>query len=359
MPSFAAAPERTSKLRSYVGSKFRSFRVSLYPTPAHARLLFALLVAVSSWSCRSNSTNSDSLHSDSLHSDSLSSRTITSTATVSEASPGAETPTASPPDVTLRLAHAKEPGSEAWGAPALLSALGEEHVTLIAVEHEAVAALEALAGGHVDAAIATNADVLVNRSLNQPCAVLTPVWVSNAERLFAETSLTTIADLRGKTIGVELGRPEHAWLEQQLEAFGLGRTEVQVKNVIPALATQALAKGGFAAVALTHPESAQIRTGKSARQLTTKRTEPLLYGVLCVAPRSLRDQASSWRTVVRLWNTQRRRDGEAARQEPRSLASFESVPRRTLLEATSRLDAFFVEHAVYTRRSLDLADFPE
>jgi NitT/TauT family transport system substrate-binding protein len=339
----------------------RSLAPVFYPTPAHARSLSALLVAAGSWSCQSKTTNHDS-HTEPAH---------TMPAAV-ETSVTAKAPSTTPtPDVPLRLAYAQEPGSEAWSAPGLLEALRAEHVLLAPIEYEAVAALEALAGGHVDAVITTNADVLVNRSLNQPCTVLSPVWVSQAEGLFANPSMTTIEALRGKTVGVELGRPEHAWLEKQLQTAGISPNEVKVQNVVPALALSAIAdstaseerdatnKGRVAAVALTHPESTQIRVGQSVRRLPPQATDPLLYGVLCVAPASVREHTSSWRTVVRVWNARLRHDGEGARQGPRPLASFEDVSRRTLLEATSYLDAFFVEHSVYSRPSLELSDFPE
>ncbi len=271
--------------------------------------------------------------------------------------------TGSPPETPLRLAYSKDPGAAEWSTLARSPSLTRHGAMISVTEYEPVAALEALAGGRVDAVATTNADVLVNRSLGVPCTVITPTWVSRgAEVLLASKDVPSVAALRGRVIGVELGRPEHLWLEHTLREHGLASHEVRIVNLVPQLASETLSDRAMSAVALSYPESASRLNPDVHGLASSSKSEPFLYGVLCVAPASVQTRASDWSRVVLAWtemnSTTRSVHTTAAEAAVlRKLVAADDVPAATLIAATALLDEFFVRTRVYLKPSLSREDF--
>jgi NitT/TauT family transport system substrate-binding protein len=222
-------------------------------------------------------------------------------------------------------------------------------VQLTAYDH--ASSLEAFSAGRADAVAASNADVLVGRSLGSPCTVVAVTSVHvGGETLFARRDVKSVADLRGKTIGVELGQPEHLALEHALEAAELTTAEVRLVNIVPEVAHREFASRSLHAVMV--PGAAAKTLPKrlpSVRELETARSPSLVYGVLCVRPGSLAARRGEWTQVVRAWedaaaNPSRSSSGNAS---TRLVATPDPQLREALMTATEVFDAFHVRTRAY------------
>lgn len=276
-------------------------------------------------------------------------------------SPSAPEQPASSSDQVSRLviAYSDEPGFREWVergerlAPTL-------EIDISFVRYGSLVGLEALAGKRVDAVLATNADVLVNRSLGEPCTVLAPLWVTHgAEVLWVNATIDDAGDLRGKQVGVEVGSPEHLWFQDWLLAHGVPSSDVHLLDLVPEVAmatrrTLAL-QDNIDGLVLPLPASNAAPWPNHQRLATSAEGVPSLYGVLCVSPHSANGSARAWARLIEAveastWNG-------ANAPLVRKPVLRRDVTEPDLEAATARLDAFFVAQSVYSVPAFRTEDF--
>jgi NitT/TauT family transport system substrate-binding protein len=116
-------------------------------------------------------------------------------------------------------------------------------------------------------------------------------------------SVASVADLRGRKVGVEVGFVDHLLLLKALEANGMTEADVELVNMPTNELPQALASGAVDAIAAWQPNSGQaLKTVAGSQPLYTSADLPgLIYDLLYVAPESLAGRRADWENVVRTW----------------------------------------------------------
>src|SRR6185503_12439863 len=114
--------------------------------------------------------------------------------------------------------------------------------------------LDALVAGKVDVNAQTLNDTMfaVAAGSEQKIVVVGDNSTGN-DQVICDRSIRTVADLKGKTIGVETGVVDHFLLLQGLAREGLGDKDVSIQGVKTDAAAAAFAGGQFDCVAVFAP----------------------------------------------------------------------------------------------------------
>jgi NitT/TauT family transport system substrate-binding protein len=121
--------------------------------------------------------------------------------------------------------------------------------------------------------------------------------------IIAKPGITSIAQLKGKTIGVEVGFVDHLLLLHALKASNLAEKDVKLKNVKTDETPQALKSGGVDAIGAWQPSSgAALKEVPGSKPIFTSAEVPgLIYDVLAVSPKSLAERRADWVKVLKVW----------------------------------------------------------
>jgi NitT/TauT family transport system substrate-binding protein len=116
-------------------------------------------------------------------------------------------------------------------------------------------------------------------------------------------TVASVADLRGKRVGVEVGFVDHLLLLKALEANGMTEADVELVNMATNELPQALATGAVEAIAAWQPNSGQaLKTVAGSKPLYTSADQPgLIYDLLYASRESVETRREDWQNVVRTW----------------------------------------------------------
>ncbi len=123
-------------------------------------------------------------------------------------------------------------------------------------------ALAALAAGRIDAATAFETPVVMRAGRDPSLRVLTTTHVGSGNtRLVAraDRGISTASDLAGKRVGIARNTNAEYFLDVLLAWGGVAQREVQVVDVSPGTAAEALASGDVDAVAIWAPHAERAR----------------------------------------------------------------------------------------------------
>lgn len=169
---------------------------------------------------------------------------------------------------------------------------------------EYVPAMEAFAAGKVDAVTMTNADALVTASVGAASVGILLTSRSNgSHKIVARSSVPSVAALKGRTVGVELGFIGHLLLLNALETARLSTSDVSIINIPTEQAPEAFTRGSIDAVAVWQPLAGQVqrKAPRSTVVFTSADAPGLVYDLLYVSPRSLAERRDEWVKVARVW----------------------------------------------------------
>ncbi len=220
-------------------------------------------------------------------------------ASVSSAPEAAEA--AAPP---LTIAYSDWPGWVAWDIGIQKGFFEEEGVDVEFQWFEYVPSMDAFAAGQVDAVTMTNGDSLITGALGAPSVMILVNDYSNGnDMIVAAPGIDTVADLKGKKIGIEIGFVEHLLLLTALEKNGLTEADLELVNTPTHQTAQTLASGDVDAIAAWQPNSGQaLKAVAGSTAIFTSADEPgLIYDALCVSPESLANRKADWEKVVKVW----------------------------------------------------------
>jgi len=151
------------------------------------------------------------------------------------------------------------------------------------------------------------------------------------DQVVARPGIRTIADLRGKRVGVTLSTLGPYVLSRALELSGLSLQDVQLRNMTLDAMPSALASGSIDAAALFPPYSEQAKQQAGAQLLFDSHRIPgEVFDVLVVDPRLPKEQQAALPALLRAWQAAhalRREQPQAslalmARREGLSPAAF-------------------------------------
>jgi NitT/TauT family transport system substrate-binding protein len=204
----------------------------------------------------------------------------------------------------LKIGYSDWPGFVAWEVAIEKNWFEEAGVDVEFEWFDYVASMDAFAAGKLDAVGITNGDTLVlGASGAQGIMFMVTDYSNGNDMIVARQGINTVADLKGKKVGVEVGFVSHLLLLDALERAGLSEKDVELVNVPTNETPQVLASGDVDAIVAWQPSSGQALTQVpgSTAIATSKDAPGLIYDMFIVSPGSLAERKSDWEKVVKVW----------------------------------------------------------
>ena len=204
----------------------------------------------------------------------------------------------------LRIGYSDWPGWVSWEIAVENGWFEEAGVDVEFEWFDYVASMDAFAAGQLDAVGMTNGDTLVTGSAGaQGVMVLLHDYSNGNDMIVAAPGIKSVAELKGKKVGVEIGFVSHLLLLNALEKAGLSEADVELVNVPTNETPQVLASGDVDAIVAWQPSSSlALQSLPGSTAVYTSADEPgLIYDLLVVSPTSLAQNRAEWRTVVDVW----------------------------------------------------------
>src|SRR5512135_498924 len=152
------------------------------------------------------------------------------------------------------------------------------------------ASLDAFSANKLDGVLTTNGDTLVMGSGGAKGVMIMLTDYSNGnDMIVGKPEIKSLADLKGKKVGIEIGLVEHLLLLNGLKKAGIPEDSVTLVNTKTNETPQVFASGDVAAIGAWQPSSGMaIKAVPGSHPIYTSADEPgLIYDVLTVSPTSL------------------------------------------------------------------------
>jgi NitT/TauT family transport system substrate-binding protein len=204
----------------------------------------------------------------------------------------------------LKIGYSDWPGWVAWEVAIEKGWFKEAGVDVKFEWFDYVASMDAFAADKLDAVPMTNGDTLVTGSSGaQGVMILLNDYSNGNDMIVALPGIKSVADLKGKKVGVEVGFVGHMLLLNALEKVGLSESDVELVNVPTNETPQVLASGDVDAIVAWQPNSGQaLQLVPGSTAISSSADEPgLIYDVLAVNPASLATRRADWQKVVKVW----------------------------------------------------------
>ena len=204
----------------------------------------------------------------------------------------------------LKIGYSDWPGWVAWEVGVEKGWFKEEGVDVKFEWFDYVASMDAFAAGKLDAVAMTNGDALVTGSTGaQSVMAIINDYSNGNDMVVAKPGITSVKQLKGKKIGVEVGFVGHLLLLNALEKAGLSEADVELVNVPTNETPQVLASGDVDAIVAWQPSSGIALTQvPGSKAIYTSADEPgLIYDVLSVSPQSYSMDKAKWAKVAKVW----------------------------------------------------------
>ncbi len=166
------------------------------------------------------------------------------------------------------------------------------------------ASLDAFSAGKLDGDFVANGDGLsVGANGSKNVMILLTDFSSGNDQVLGKPGITSIKQLAGQKVGVEVGLVDHLLLEHALTANGMALSAVTLVNTPTNNTPQVLGSGSVAAVAAWQPIADQARLAlPGSRAIYTSAQAPgLIYDGLVVNPQSLKERPQDWAKVMQVW----------------------------------------------------------
>jgi len=157
--------------------------------------------------------------------------------------------------------------------------------------------LDALSAGKIDADMLVASDALVIGATGAKSKIVTLLdYTDGNDMVIGAPGITSMKDLKGKKIGVELTLVDHLLLLEGLKQNGMTQKDVVLVGTATDKTPQALASGQVSAVAAWYPISGQALTQVpgSTKLFTSAQAPGLIYDVLAVNPASYAAHKEDW-----------------------------------------------------------------
>ncbi|MCC5844473.1 MAG: ABC transporter substrate-binding protein [Verrucomicrobia bacterium] len=204
----------------------------------------------------------------------------------------------------LVIGYSDWPGWVAWEIAIQKGWFEEAGVPVKFEWFDYVESMDAFAAGQLDAVTMTNGDALVTGEAGAPSlAILINDFSNGNDMLVAAPGITSVPELAGKRVGVEVGYVCHLLLLKALEAHDMTESDVTLINIPTHDLPQAFAAGDVDAVVAWQPNSSQAlqAVAGSTAIFTSADVPGLIYDVLAVSPTSLSERMEDWEKVVQVW----------------------------------------------------------
>ncbi|WP_101758996.1 ABC transporter substrate-binding protein [Oceanicoccus sp. KOV_DT_Chl] len=204
----------------------------------------------------------------------------------------------------LKIGYSDWPGWVAWEVAIEKGWFKQAGVSVKFEWFDYVASMDAFAAGKLDAVAMTNGDTLVTGATGaQGVMMLINDYSNGNDMIVARPGIKSVAELKGKKIGVEVGFVGHLLLLNALETAGLSEADVELINVPTNETPQVLASGDVDAIVAWQPNSGQaLQQVPGSTSVSSSANAPgLIYDVLAVNPASLVSRKEDWAKVAKVW----------------------------------------------------------
>lgn len=204
----------------------------------------------------------------------------------------------------LVIGYSDWPGWVAWQVGIEKDWFKEEGVAVKFEWFDYVASIDAFAAGKLDAVTMTNGDALVTGSTGaKSVMVLLNDYSNGNDMIVGGPGITSIKDLKGKKVGVEVGFVGHLLLLTALEDNGMSEADVTLVNVPTNETPQVLASGQVAAIVAWQPNSGEtLKLVPDSKPIYTSANKPgLIYDVLAASPQSLSSRRDDYMKMMKVW----------------------------------------------------------
>ena len=210
-----------------------------------------------------------------------------------------------PSGPALTIAYSDWPGWVAWEVAIQKGWFAEAGVNVDFKWFEYVPSMEAFSAGKVDAVCVTNGDALVTGATGaKSISILLNDYSNGNDMIVAKPGITSVAQLKGKKIGVEVGFVDHLLLLYALKSANLTEKDVKLVKVATDQTPQALKSGSVDAIGAWQPNSgAALKLVPGSTPIFTSASVPgIIYDQLAVSPKSLAERRADWVKVVKVWD---------------------------------------------------------
>ncbi len=204
----------------------------------------------------------------------------------------------------LRIAYSDWPGWIAWDIAEQKGFFKKHGVDVQLLWFEYAASMDAFASGKSDAVCVANGDAMVlNATGARNIMILVNDYSNGNDKIVARKGISSIKELRGRKVGVEIGCLSHELLVRALTDNGLKESDVTLVNMPTHQAAQVLASGDVDAIVAWQPHSGMaLKAAEGASAIyTSADAAGLIYDTLAVAPGSLIERRADWQKVVAAW----------------------------------------------------------
>ncbi len=210
----------------------------------------------------------------------------------------------SKPTPTLTIGYSDWPGWVAWDVARAKGFFKEAGLNVKLVWFDYAASMDAFAAGKVDSVCVTNGDALVMASSGaKNTEILLNDYSAGNDMVIAKPGITSVQDLKGKSVGVEVGLVDHLLLLKALQMNGMTGKDIKIVNMHTDQAAQIFASPNVDAVAAWQPNAGQaLNAVPGSKAIFTSEDAPgLIYDTLTVNPESLALHRDLWEKVVKVW----------------------------------------------------------
>jgi NitT/TauT family transport system substrate-binding protein len=164
--------------------------------------------------------------------------------------------------------------------------------------------IDAFAAGKIDADMIVAGDDLVTGASGAKSKIVCLVdYSEGSDMIVGGPGVTSIKDLKGKKIGVELTLVEHELLLQALKVNGMSQSDVTLVGTATDKTPQALQSGQVAAIGAWYPISGQaLKTVAGSKKLfTSAEAKGLVFDVIAVNPTSYAAHKDDWKKITQIY----------------------------------------------------------
>ncbi|MGB0744218.1 MAG: ABC transporter substrate-binding protein, partial [Opitutales bacterium] len=204
----------------------------------------------------------------------------------------------------LKIGYSDWPGWVAWQIGIDKGWFKEEGVEVDFQWMDYVASMDAYAAGLLDAVTMTNGDALVTGGTGKPSVgIIINDYSNGNDMIVAAPGINSLADLKGKKIGLEEGFVIHLLLIKGAEAAGIDPSEFEIINTATDKTPSVFATGAVSAIGAWQPNSGEAlkAVANSKPVLTSADVPGIIYDLLCVDPETLDARRDDWMKVVKVW----------------------------------------------------------
>jgi len=204
----------------------------------------------------------------------------------------------------LKIGYSDWPGYTAWEVAIQKGFFKDARVDVQFTWFEYGPSIDAFAAGKIDAVTVVAGDALVSGAGGKPSSgILLEDYSNGNDMIIGKPEISSIKDLKGKTVAVEYGLVEHELLLKALQANGMTDADVTLMKVATNDTPQTLASGKVDAVGCWYPVSGQTlkQVGGSKPLFTSADAPGLVFDELAVSKESLASRRDDWKKVVAVW----------------------------------------------------------